>query len=367
MAITKEILDSHPVATLKREIGKTNIRGYSKLGKADLITLMMKNKERFGHIQMAEKKARAPRTKKEEKPKKEAKQAPVQGPRNLKKGFGIRRLPKESTPKPKSKLEETIAEYQAVLTAEKKRRGIKDKSKKDKSKKTQKFEDQSEEDKKKIADAFREATRGVKKIKKKKEVNNAPAADVVKGQKSPGKGKSPPKPAAAGPGKDEKDAMFEKITGDSVANLPKYKPNKWKTKFWNAVTENIREGNWNEDKMKGYIFGFFDNLPEKYRDYFVTGNGKEVNVKLDMGEFKTARWLFYNRFLHRDKPGDPYPVSGYLLMSVFKDANKTAVNDKYPGTALTAKYYSDTDANGDNERLTGPLYYISLVKDREWF
>ena len=69
MAVTKEILDSHPVATLKREIGKTNIRGYSKLGKADLINLMMKNKERFGHIQMAEKKARAPRAKKEEKPK----------------------------------------------------------------------------------------------------------------------------------------------------------------------------------------------------------------------------------------------------------------------------------------------------------
>ena len=353
MAITKEILDSHPVATLKREIGKTNIRGYSKLGKADLITLMMKNKERFGHIKMAEKKARAPRAKKEEKPKKEAKPAPVQGPRNLKKGFGIRRLPKE--------LPQADPNVAIPLPAPPKKKRVR------KPKKTQKFEDQSEEDKKKIADALREATIGVKKIKKKKEVNNAPAADVVKGQKSPGKGKSPPKPAAAGPGKDAKDAMFEKITGDSVANLPTYKPNKWKTKFWNAVTENIREGNWNEDKMKGYIFGFFDNLPEKYRDYFVTGNGKEVNVKLDMGEFKTARWLFYNRFLHRDKPGDPYPVSGYLLMSVFKDANKTAVNDKYPGTALTAKYYSDTDANGDNERLTGPLYYISLVKDREWF
>jgi len=68
MAITREILRSHPVATLKKEISKTNVKGYSKMGKAELIELMMKHKERFGHIKMADKKARA-------KPDRQASQA----------------------------------------------------------------------------------------------------------------------------------------------------------------------------------------------------------------------------------------------------------------------------------------------------
>ena len=75
MAVSKEILNSHPVGTLKKEIAKTNIKGYSKMKKAELVDLMMKNKEKFGHIR-----------KKGEAPAKE--------PRTLKKGFGIRRLPK---------------------------------------------------------------------------------------------------------------------------------------------------------------------------------------------------------------------------------------------------------------------------------
>ncbi len=50
--ITKEILLSHPVSVLKKEISKTNIKGYSKMRKLELIELMMKpeHSKRFGHI-----------------------------------------------------------------------------------------------------------------------------------------------------------------------------------------------------------------------------------------------------------------------------------------------------------------------------
>ena len=54
MAVSKEILNSHPVGTLKKEIAKTNIKGYSKMKKAEIVDLMMKHKEKFGHIQKAE-------------------------------------------------------------------------------------------------------------------------------------------------------------------------------------------------------------------------------------------------------------------------------------------------------------------------
>ena len=55
----KEILNSHPVATLKKEISKTNIKNYSKLKKAELVTLMIKHKERFTHIKKYEKSPKA--------------------------------------------------------------------------------------------------------------------------------------------------------------------------------------------------------------------------------------------------------------------------------------------------------------------
>ena len=51
----KEILNSHPVANLKKEISKTNIKNYSKLKKAELVSLMMKHKDRFDHIKKYEK------------------------------------------------------------------------------------------------------------------------------------------------------------------------------------------------------------------------------------------------------------------------------------------------------------------------
>jgi hypothetical protein len=61
--VTREILNSHPISTLKKEISKTNIKGYSKMKKAEVVDLMMKNKDRFSHIQHAEKKQRVAKTK----------------------------------------------------------------------------------------------------------------------------------------------------------------------------------------------------------------------------------------------------------------------------------------------------------------
>jgi hypothetical protein len=66
--ITKEILESHPVSVLKKEISKTNIKGYSKMKKTEIVSLMLKpeHSKRFSHIK---KKGEAP---KKEAPKKEA-------------------------------------------------------------------------------------------------------------------------------------------------------------------------------------------------------------------------------------------------------------------------------------------------------
>tara|TARA_R110000765_G_scaffold67344_1_gene130143 strand:- start:379 stop:765 length:387 start_codon:yes stop_codon:yes gene_type:complete len=63
----KSILESHSVATLKKEISKSNVKGYSKMKKAEIIELMMEHKEKFSHIKMAEKKERKKPEKKEEK------------------------------------------------------------------------------------------------------------------------------------------------------------------------------------------------------------------------------------------------------------------------------------------------------------
>jgi len=54
----REIFNSHPVAVLKKEIAKTNIKGYSTMKKPQIVELMMKNKSRFSHIKMADKPVR---------------------------------------------------------------------------------------------------------------------------------------------------------------------------------------------------------------------------------------------------------------------------------------------------------------------
>ena len=79
--VSREILNSHPVATLKKEISKTNVKGYSKMKKNEVIELMMKTPERFAHITM---KGKQPRKKAEPK----------------KTGFKTKR-PESPKPKPK--------------------------------------------------------------------------------------------------------------------------------------------------------------------------------------------------------------------------------------------------------------------------
>ena len=69
----KSILESHTVTDLKKEISKTNIKGYSKMKKDDVIKLMLKNKERFNHIKTKEVKPRAKPTKPAKPVKKEVK------------------------------------------------------------------------------------------------------------------------------------------------------------------------------------------------------------------------------------------------------------------------------------------------------
>ena len=55
---TFEVFNSHAVSTLKREISKHNIKGYSRLKKADIIKLMIFHKDMFGHIVKKEKKTK---------------------------------------------------------------------------------------------------------------------------------------------------------------------------------------------------------------------------------------------------------------------------------------------------------------------
>jgi len=47
---TREDLESHLISTLKKEVAKTNLTGYSTMKKKELIDLMMKHKHRFHHI-----------------------------------------------------------------------------------------------------------------------------------------------------------------------------------------------------------------------------------------------------------------------------------------------------------------------------
>ena len=56
------IFNSHSVTTLKKEVSKTNIKGYSKMKKAEVVNLMVKNQSRFAHIKMNEKKSAPKKT-----------------------------------------------------------------------------------------------------------------------------------------------------------------------------------------------------------------------------------------------------------------------------------------------------------------
>ena len=109
--ISKEILNSHPVGTLKKEISKTNVKGYSKMKKAEVVELMMKHKDRFGHITMkgkakpAEKPAEAEKPKKKKLTKEEVKErVRTRKARNEKPAEKPAEKPKAKSPaKPKAK------------------------------------------------------------------------------------------------------------------------------------------------------------------------------------------------------------------------------------------------------------------------
>ena len=92
-------LESHPVTTLKKEISKTNIKGYSKMKKPEVVELMLKNKDRFHHIKMAEKKPKP-------KPK------PVEKPKPVKKI--VIKVPKQKE-KPTAKLSELDSMEKSIL------------------------------------------------------------------------------------------------------------------------------------------------------------------------------------------------------------------------------------------------------------
>ena len=72
--LTRDILNSHSVSTLKKEVSKYNksklVSGYSKMKKGEIVELMMKHQDKFKHIKMNEK---APRKKAEPKKKEEPK------------------------------------------------------------------------------------------------------------------------------------------------------------------------------------------------------------------------------------------------------------------------------------------------------
>ena len=68
---TKEILNSHSISTLKKEISKTIIKGYSTMKKNEIINLMLKNKERFSHIKMNTKTKTTPKPVKKQPVKKQ--------------------------------------------------------------------------------------------------------------------------------------------------------------------------------------------------------------------------------------------------------------------------------------------------------
>tara|TARA_R100000654_G_scaffold70336_1_gene100550 strand:+ start:845 stop:1222 length:378 start_codon:yes stop_codon:yes gene_type:complete len=64
MAITREILKSHSVGTLREELKKSNVKGITTMKKSQVIDEMMKRANLFDHIKMAPKRTRQPKEKK---------------------------------------------------------------------------------------------------------------------------------------------------------------------------------------------------------------------------------------------------------------------------------------------------------------
>ena len=74
MAVTREILKSHSVGTLRSELKKSNVKGITTMKKAQVIDEMMKRADLFDYIKMAPKRTRQAK-KKVLKPPQEIKDA----------------------------------------------------------------------------------------------------------------------------------------------------------------------------------------------------------------------------------------------------------------------------------------------------
>ena len=103
---TREILMSHPVATLKKEISRTNIKGYSKMKKSEIVQLMLDNKDRFGHIKMAP-------TRKEKKEIEKKQEELRQARKRSVKERLVTIIPKKSKPKKEKKDKKTLTATKA--------------------------------------------------------------------------------------------------------------------------------------------------------------------------------------------------------------------------------------------------------------
>ncbi len=127
--VTREILNSHPISTLKKEVSKYNklnvVSGYSKMKKSEIVELMMKHQDKFKHIKMNEKAqrtSRAGKTSKEDKKaeKKEEPKKEVKKPKkNVIKVVKKAKPPaKSSTPKSEKKDVKKVPFNKSILMGE---------------------------------------------------------------------------------------------------------------------------------------------------------------------------------------------------------------------------------------------------------
>ena len=65
----REILESHPAYILKAIISQHNVKGYSKMKKAEIVELMMQHRTRFRHLKHYVRPKRARKPRKPRKPK----------------------------------------------------------------------------------------------------------------------------------------------------------------------------------------------------------------------------------------------------------------------------------------------------------
>ncbi len=102
MITTRQILESHPITSLRRHIRESNMRGYSKMTKPELIDHMMVNESRFKHVQPYVKPTKAPRV---AKPK-------IAKPKAVKPKRGFFLDPSLETQRPPKPMPKTISQIE---------------------------------------------------------------------------------------------------------------------------------------------------------------------------------------------------------------------------------------------------------------